>query len=41
VSIISVVGATSVYTSRRRKNITMHSKISIRVSWLARTSLAA
>jgi hypothetical protein len=41
VCIISVVGGTSVYSSRRRKNISIRSKISIRVSWLARTSLAA
>ena len=39
--IISEVRGTAVYVSRRRKNISMRSKISKRVSWLARTSLAA
>ena len=40
-SVISVVSGTSVYTSIRRKNISMLLKTSTRVSWPARTSFAA
>ena len=41
VSIISPFGGTEQYISRRRRNVSMRSKISTRASWPARTSLAA
>ncbi len=38
---VSVISSTCVYTSAHWKNISMNSKISIRVIWLAQASLAA
>jgi len=40
-SVIAVVGGTSVYDSRRLKKLSMRTKMSISISWLASTSLAA
>ncbi|KAF8476629.1 hypothetical protein DFH94DRAFT_757142, partial [Russula ochroleuca] len=40
-SVIAAVGCSSVYVSRRLKNPSMRTKMSISTSWLASTSLAA